>query len=67
MLPEIASAGIGKYKSVRFGEKSNQNISINVDDIDEENDKKIYIHEEQYDADTNSKWTIFNKHEKYLT
>ena len=61
MLPEIGSS-VPQFKNFGFGTKqSNKNISINVDDEDKE--KKIYIHEETYDAKTNSKWTIFNKHE----
>jgi hypothetical protein len=38
-------------------------MSINIDDMGDEKDKKIYIHEEVYDASSKSKWTIFNKHE----
>jgi hypothetical protein len=48
MLPEISS-GMTKYKQVRFGDKSGQkHMSINIEDEDKE--KKIYIHEEHYDA-----------------
>ena len=62
MLPEIGS-GTSKFKSVRFGvgQRSHKDISIDIDE--DEKDKKIYIHEEVYDASSKSKWTIFNKHE----
>lgn len=62
MLPEICSA-TNKFKSVQFCKKSQKEMTINIDDMGDEKDKKIYIHEEVYDASSKSKWTIFNKHE----
>ena len=61
MLPEIGSS-VPQFKNFGFGcNQSTKNFAINEDD--EEKEKKIYIHEETFDAKTNSKWTVFNKHE----
>lgn len=60
MLPEITST-VPQFKNFGFGLN---NSKLNIYEADgEEKEKKIYIHEETYDAKTNSKWTVFNKHE----